>query len=1103
MDMGGKYTQGVFEKAALKTSLLCLFSLLWIGVIDKVEAQERPAAAAAQKGEVNWIDNYERLVNEIGRLRKAGRDAEAVALAKKLHSLAERLFRRTVAIRQKVLGPEHPDTATSLSKLGSLYYSTGSYSKAAPLLQRALAIREKALGPAHPSTTTSLNNLAALYDVTGEYARAEPLYLRALTIRQEVLGPEHPDTATSLNNLAMFYYSTGAYGKAEPLFQRAVAVFEKARGPEHADTATSVNNLAMLYLATGAYDEAESLLQRALAIDEKARGPEHPDTATRLNNLASLYEETGADDKAEPLIQRAIAIFEKAFGPEHPDTATSLNNLAVLYRKTGAYGKAEPLHQRALAIQKKALGPEHPDTAVSLNNLAALYRATGAYGKAAPLYRRALAIREKVLGPKHPDTAVSVNNLALLYDTSGAYGKAAPLYRRALANSEEVLGPDHAATATSLNNLAMLYHATGAYDKAAPLFQRALTIRENALGPEHPNTAQSLNNLALLYATTGAYDKAEPLYQRALTGATMARDPELLFTVFINLATFYEARDDVDSSVFFGKQAVNVVQGLRSEMTTLDKKLRKSFVKTKSHVFRYLADRLIDQGRLQEAQQVLEMLKDEEYFDFVRRDASERKEARRASFTQTEQRSRERFQAIRGKLVELGKELGALRKNETLTATEQARVKVLLADLDIGQQAFAAALEEMRNDFAKLRKERSNQLAARQLDSSRTGLVSSFGEGTVLLQYIVLDDAVRILLTTANVQKAYRIAKTQTDLNQIVFSLQAALRDPNLDPRPAGKALYEVLIQPAAEDLKQGDAKTLMVSLDGVLRYIPVAALHDGNRYVAEQYAVSVFTEAASGNMTQTPAAWRVAGMGVTKAHPGFKALTGARRELESIVKTKTTPNGILEGSIYFDENFTKDTFRESLLNHFPVIHVASHFQFNPGTERDSFLLMGDGTRLDLGELRTGYFDFKDLDLLTLSACETAVGGGQGTEVENMAVIAQKKNAKAVLATLWPVADQTTAALIKQMYSVRERGISDKGRALSKAEALRQAQRDLYTGKIGAGITPPQPNASLGKVKSEQARENSRNVPKFQTDPKRPFAHPYYWAPFILMGNWL
>ena len=392
-----------------------------------------------------------------------------------------------------------------------------NHREAARIREKELTWTEQNLGPEHPDTATSLNNLAFLYYNLGAFPKAEPLYLRALAIREKALGPDHPDTAQSLNNLAAYYYSQGAYTKAELLLLRTLAINERVRGANHPDIAISLNNLAVLYESQGAYAKAEPLCIRALAINERARGPNHPDTAASLHNLAALYRSQGAYAKAEPLYLRALAIREKVLEPDHPDIATTLNNLAALYDSQGAYSKAEPLYLRALAINEKALGPNHPHVAASLNNLAAIYDRQGAYAKAEPLYLRGLAINEKALGLGHPDTAQGLNNLAELYRSQGAYAKAEPLYTRALAITEKALGPDHPNIATALSNLALLSTNQGAYAKAEPLYLRALVIREKALGPDHPDTATSLNSLARLYRSQGADAKAEPLLRRGLS----------------------------------------------------------------------------------------------------------------------------------------------------------------------------------------------------------------------------------------------------------------------------------------------------------------------------------------------------------------------------------------------------------------------------------------------------------------------------------------------------------------------------------------------------------------------------------------------------------
>ena len=222
------------------------------------------------------------------------------------YAKAEPLY-EALRIFQKVLGPEHPDTATSLNNLAELYQDMGEYAKAEPLLQEALRIRQKVLGSEHPDTATSLNNLAELYRVFGEYAKAEPLYQEGLRIRQKVFGPENPDTTISLNNLALLYQNMGEYAKAEPLYQEALRIRQKVFGPEHADTALSLNNLAFLYQAMHEYAKAEPLYREALGIRQKVLGPEHTYTASSLDNLAFCEFDLGRIDEATALARQASA----------------------------------------------------------------------------------------------------------------------------------------------------------------------------------------------------------------------------------------------------------------------------------------------------------------------------------------------------------------------------------------------------------------------------------------------------------------------------------------------------------------------------------------------------------------------------------------------------------------------------------------------------------------------------------------------------------------------------------------------------------------------------------------------------------------------------
>ncbi len=219
-----------------------------------------------------------------------------------------------------------PRAARLLNQAGYYLNQRAQYQEAEPLYKRALAIREEVQGPEHLDTATSFNNLAFLYRVQGKLVEAEPLYKRALAIRERVLGTEHPDTALSLNNLAFLYWAQGRLEEAEPLLERALAIREAVQGAEHSDTAFSLENIASLYQTQGRLEKAKQLHERALAIREGALGTEHPDTAISLNNLAHLYQTQGKLAEAESLYKRALAIFKQVLGPDHPNTLRVQNN---------------------------------------------------------------------------------------------------------------------------------------------------------------------------------------------------------------------------------------------------------------------------------------------------------------------------------------------------------------------------------------------------------------------------------------------------------------------------------------------------------------------------------------------------------------------------------------------------------------------------------------------------------------------------------------------------------------------------------------------------------------------------------------------------------
>jgi CHAT domain-containing protein len=158
-------------------------------------------------------------------------------------------------------------------------------------------------------------------------------------------------------------------------------------------------------------------------------------------------------------------------------------------------------------------------------------------------------------------------------------------------------------------------------------------------------------------------------------------------------------------------------------------------------------------------------------------------------------------------------------------------------------------------------------------------------------------------------------------------------------------------------------------------------------------------------------------------------------------------------------------------------------------------LLLGDGSFLSLAQIKSLPNIFGGVELLTLSACNTATGGSgaNGKEVEGFGVLAQRQGAKAVVASLWPVADRSTKLLMQEFYRSREARNGE-----SKIAALREAQLKLLRGEITVDTT----QSTTRQITHEEPQPGEVKLRLFMLDSKAPFAHPYYWAPFILIGNW-
>lgn len=401
--------------------------------------------------------------------------------------------------------------AKTLNNLADCYSSLGNYKKALQLGLESIGILKKELGEEHPAYASSLSDLASYYSKSEKYNDAIQLENKALEIHTIALNSDHPDYAKSLSNLAWVNFCLGNYNKAIQLETDALKIRKKVLGTEHPDYAKSLNNIADYNCGLDNYGDAIRFATEALEIRKKVLGTEHPDYAKSLNTLALTNIRLGNNDEAFRELTEAITVQKKVLGTEHCDYAISLNDLALIYANLGNYNEAIRLLSESLEIRKTVLGVKSSGYALTLSNLVVCYASLGIFEEAIRLETEALEIFKEVIGTKHSYYTTSLIQLASHYARLKNYDEAFRQNAKAIEIQKEVLGTESPVYAHSLNQRASFYSSVGNYDEAIRLYTEAMEIYKKVLGVEHMDYAGSLSNLAVLYCHLGNYNKAIPL----------------------------------------------------------------------------------------------------------------------------------------------------------------------------------------------------------------------------------------------------------------------------------------------------------------------------------------------------------------------------------------------------------------------------------------------------------------------------------------------------------------------------------------------------------------------------------------------------------------
>jgi CHAT domain-containing protein/Tfp pilus assembly protein PilF len=971
----------------------------------------------------------------------------------------------------KKVGDRYAEGLT-LHLIALLYSKLGQNPKALQYYQRALPIREE-VGERSGIASTLLN-IGFVQAKLGNSKEALEYYAKALPLWRE-LG-DRATEAIALNNIGRAYDNLGDRQKALEYLSQALAIDQAMNNV--GQQAVTLNNIGLVYHAMGDQQKALSYYERALPLRKKAG--DKSGEGTTLNNIALTYTAIGELEKALDHYQRALQL-ERQVGNRFME-ANVLSNIAGTLVSQGEMKEALELFEQSLSM-RRAMGDRHGEATV-LGQFSRIYSKLGEYRRALEFSEQALSLRRAV-GDRYGE-GVTLDGMGYLYSSLGQIQEAVEYLQQALS-LERAVG-DRAGEGYTLQKLGFAYYISNEKTKALASFSSSLALAQEVRDPELEAMARV--DIGMTCRDDGDKQKALDSFSLALSLARRVGNAFTEAEVLYQLMDFWKEEGRPAVAIYFGKQAVNRIQGIRRNIRGFEKETQQAFLRSKEDTYRGLADLLIGEGRLTEAEQVLDLLKKQEYFDFIRRDGKSAESLTgELSLSAADRKIDAEYREAIEPATKAAAEWAELRAKPTRTPEEEQRLGELNDQLKTANQAIKKLWEGLYAEYGKTAEARSTVSRVQDETSDLQSLLKDMEPGTVVLYTLVGDEKYRVLIITPNAMVDRSSDISRGKLRRKVFDFRQALQDPGSNPLPSAQYLYKILVEPVRKDLEGARAKTLVWILDDDLRYVPMTALHDGKGYLAEQYENVVITRAIVSRLKDKAdvSAWRGVGMGVSKSYEGMQELPAVPKELHAVIREENAnaPRGVVPGKVMLDEAFTLGNMTKAMEQKLPLLHIASHFVFSPGDETRSFLVIGgkedkdENHRLTLSDIRERpEISFDHAELLALSGCETAVGEmegeSKGVEIDGLAQIAERKGAKAVLASLWSVNDTSTGQLMADFY---HRWIHAPG--MTKAEALRQAQLAMLHGESKGGSAPA-------------ANKNSQSS----------FAHPYYWAPFILIGNW-
>jgi CHAT domain-containing protein/Tfp pilus assembly protein PilF len=940
--------------------------------------------------------------------KESGRADELLAQARELYvqegpAQALPVYERALDLfrqEQDLLGE-----AITLGLIGNCHKRLGDYERAGELLERALALKRQ-LGDRLEAGKT-LSHLGLLSWELAEYDTAIQYFEQAIAIGQE-LGDAQLE-GSALNNLSLVYDELGDYERSLEQYRKALDLYSRTDFPRgESDT---LGNIGGVYYLLGRYREAMSYYGRALAISEQLESK--PSMSQDLGNLALCHLGLGEVPESLERFDQALSLAREA-GLEK-ETADWLKGKGDAYHDTGRHSEGLELYRQALeAYESAGLKRELVE---ALNELAALHLSLGDLASAEAYQRQALELARSIGFTR--GAVASLRSLGELEWRRERYEEAGTFLREALSGAVDLDDPNLAASCRT--QLVLTLRDQGKLEEALDLADSGAEIARRLESKLH--TAEALYALGDLELRTGEPDPALGHFREGSSLLAGLGEPEIAWQLAHGRGRALEALGRDEEAVAAYREAVQLIETVRERLR--EERFRSGYLEDKHEVYVDLSRLLVRLDRPDEAFSYAEKLRARSYLDLL-------SDAPIPRLTgEQERRELELRQRIRGLQRSLGEE----------AASEfEPRLRAM--------EAFAAELEQAERDYedflAGLRDVDADLAATWSLSVPAAAEVrQALPTDTALVEFVVGRDQVLVFLLRRERFETLVAPLNRKDLRaKVELTRQLIQKRGSSDWRYPAASLAQALIEPLeTRGWLEGVRNLYLVPHDS-LHYLPFAVLPRGadELLLVEDYQLTHLPSA--GTLVLAKAGDRREEDLLAMA-PQSSRLRYSETEVRAVAEAFPESHRVLVG-----EQATESSFK-TLSKDYRVLHLATHSTWN----RLNPLL--SALQLEAGEGEDGRLEVHEIldlslgaDLVTLSACETALGSGYfgetpvGDDFVGLTRAFLHSGSRTVLASLWEVDDRSTLDLMRSFYQHRD----DRG----PASALAEAQRSKLAGPTAA-----------------------------------------------------